>query len=102
MEDSTKHLPNLVELVPVYMACRRKPQVNQDENNVHIWRIWCMMEAKSLAASLTRSHTWEEGVKGGSIMRLWKHEGKEQKVAQKDGSKGSAYRLTPQVFEAQS
>lgn len=74
----TKDLPNLVELVPVYMACRRKPQFNQDENNVHIWRICCMIEAKSLAASLTRSHMWEgEGGGVGSIMRLWKHEGKE-------------------------
>lgn len=33
---------------------------------------------------------------GGGIMRLWKHEGKEMKVAQEDGTKGSAYRLTPQ------
>lgn len=31
-------------------------------------------------------------------MRLWKDEGKEKKVAQKDGSKDSAYRLTPQRF----
>ena len=41
------------------MARRRKPQVNQDENNVHIWRIRCIIEAKSLAASLTRSHMCE-------------------------------------------
>lgn len=32
----------------------------------------------------------------GGIMSLWKNEGKEKKIAQKDGSKGSAYRLTPQ------
>lgn len=32
---------------------------------------------------------------GGGIMRLWKHEGKEKKVAQEDGSKGGAYRSTP-------
>lgn len=32
----------------------------------------------------------------GGIMSLWKDEGKEKWVAQKDGSKGSAYRLTPQ------
>lgn len=41
------------------MARRRKPQVNQDENSVHIWRIRCMIKAKSLAASLTRSYKWE-------------------------------------------
>lgn len=50
-----------------------------------------MIEAKSLAARLMRPH-----VGGGGIMRLWKHEGKEMKVAQEDGTKGSAYRLTPQ------
>lgn len=91
----TRDLPNLVELVPVYMARRRKPQVNQDGNNVQIWRICCMIEGKSLAARLTRSRVREGGGRGG-IMRLWKHEGKEKKVAQEDGSKGYAYRLTPQ------
>lgn len=31
---------------------------------------------------------------GGGIMRLWKHEGKEKK--EEDGTKGRAYRMTPQ------
>lgn len=57
----TKDLPNSVELVPVYMARRCKPQVNQDENNLQIWRICCMIEAKSLVARLTRSHVGEGG-----------------------------------------
>lgn len=33
---------------------------------------------------------------GGGGLWLWKHEGKEKTVAQKDGTKGSAYRWTPQ------
>lgn len=69
---------------------------NRNSIKMRITCIYGMIEAKSLATRLTRSHVGEGG--GGGIMRLWKHEGKEKKIAQEDGSKGYAYRLTPQRF----
>lgn len=75
-----------------YMTGRRKPQVSQDEDDERIWRICCLIEieAERLTAGLMRPH-----VEGGGLW-LWKHEGKEKTVAQKDGTKGSAYSWTPQ------